>query len=160
MDSTWKRWAFRVIVVLLLLILFPVIASSVALLVGPLNGMRFPGNLLLSLIDNSDGPTPILQGAFTLIFGVIGISTLWGEGARYAVFLIVLCLIGIVLTWIMWSHLSDRESAADLWQEANRSLNGTTFAPAMHAYMKALFIALVVDLLGIFGLKGIEQWKG
>jgi hypothetical protein len=158
MESALKRWAFWVVVFLLTLILLPVVSASVALLLGSLNGSVFPGNMLLTLIEISDGPTAILQGLFTVIFGLIGMATLWHEDTKYAAILILLCLAGIVLTCIMWIHLSNPDAAADLWQEASGPLNGETFPPALHAYMKSLLIGLGADLIGIFGLKGVEKW--
>ena len=160
MESLRKLWAFRVVLALLLALLFPIIAANIALALGELQGNRFAGRILLALIEYPDGPASIIQKLLIPILGLVSLPVLWREKGRYAAVLIICCLIGMALTLILWVHLSDPANAADLWQESNTGLNGRTFGPAMHAYMKSVMIVLGVDLLMVFGLKALEWLKG
>lgn len=160
MNSAAKRWAFGAALILIVITLFPVIAANVTLVFGRLKGDGFAGGLLLALMANTDGPASIIQKAIIPILGLIGAVALWREKGRYAGALIVLCLAGVLLTQILWFHLSDRTAAADLWQESSGPLNGTTFPDAMNTYLKWVTIGLIAVMLEVLGVKGLQWLRG
>lgn len=160
-DDTPKKVAYWVVVALLGLAILPVIAFALMDIAGQVKGSEKVGGLLLTLIGDPSGPMSVVQKSAIPLLGVITLPILWREKGRFAIGLIILCFLGLICTLYSWSQLTDVDKAADLWQDSHSTrLDGMTFPAAMTSYMKSITWLLIVDIAGVFGLKGIERLLG